>query len=267
MIRDTGRLNARPSRSRRGPVVGWTRTLSLWATLGFGFLSAIPVHAQVVQGTVVDEATEEPVVAVDVSVLANDDGVLRQATSDGNGRFILGARDPGEYRLRAERLGYETVTTEPLSLQRDSVVEVVIRLSSDAIALDPLEVVGRGESEINRATFEGLYQRRAAAPSVGGNRVWVRTDPEMDDGLTVGRFVQQNVPNLRCGPILLYRGTTVDSPPLLQELWNRPVHELEGIEVYRRFTSAPPDLRPVGPYPATCSAVVIWPKRMGDEPW
>jgi len=233
-------------------------------------LTTTSADAQLVRGTVIDDATDQPITVVDISLLGAADAVLRTTTSDGDGRFILGTSDEGEYRLRAERLGYETVTTEPLELQRDSVLEVVIRLSSDAIALAPLEVVGRGESEINRATFAGLYQRRAWAPSVGGNRVWVRTDPEMDDVLTVREFVRQNVPNLRCGPILLYRGTTVDpefSRPLLQELWSRPVHELEGVEVYRRFTSAPPDLRPVGPYPATCSAVVIWPKRMGDEPW
>jgi len=226
--------------------------------------------AQVVRGIVVDAHGDTPIMIVEVSILDDGGEVIRTTTSDRNGDFMIGTDQPGEYRLRAERLGYESVTTEPLEFRRDSIIEVVVRMAAEAIVLDPLEVIGRGESEINRATFEGLYQRRATAHSVGGNRVWVRTDPEMDDVLTVREFVRQNVPNLRCGPILLFRGTTVDpdfARPLLQELWTWPVHELEGIEVYRRFASAPPDLRPVGPYPATCSAVVIWPRRMGDEPW
>jgi len=249
------------SRSNYQPFV-WT---ALVALVVIGLAVPLQGHGQVVRGEVIDEATEEPIVAVDVAVLAEDDEVLRRVTSDGNGRFILGTQDPGEYRLRAERLGYETVITDPLQLQRDSVVEVVIRLSSDVIVLEPLEVVGRGESEINRATFEGLYQRRARSPSVGTTRIWVRSDRRMDDLLSVREFLRLYHPTLRC-PVFLIRGTNI--PGHFIEHWlSTPVYELEGLEVYRRYNEAPPALRPVDPPSGRCGAVVIWPRRMGDEPW
>ena len=47
-----------------------------------------------------------------------------------------------------------------------------------------------GESEINRATFEGLYQRRARAPSVGINRVWTKDDAKLDQSMTVQEFLE-----------------------------------------------------------------------------
>ena len=56
-------------------------------------------------------------------------------------------RASGEYPLQAQRLGFETVTTEALELHGNNIVDVVIRMSSEAMALDPLEVIGRGGSE------------------------------------------------------------------------------------------------------------------------
>jgi len=234
-------------------------------------------ESQLVRGTVVDDGTDHPVGVVDISLLGPADAVLRTTTSDRDGQFIIGVSNEGEYRLRAERLGYETVTTAPLDLQRDSILEVVIRLSSDAILLDPLEVVGRGTSEINRATFEGLYQRRARSASVGFDRVFVRGDPELDDAMTVGEFLRLHAGSpgrLRrpgsgsrgrgCWAGILFRGSPVPGPQYSVILELR-LYELEGIEIYRRPENAPPDLRPIGNTP--CGFAVVWPQRMGDEPW
>jgi len=223
--------------------------------------------AQLVRGEVIDETRGTPISAVDVSILDEHGAVLRTTTTGTDGRFLIGAREAGAYRLRAERLGYETVTTAALEFRADSVVEVVVRMSTEAIALDPLEVVGRGESEINRATFEGLYQRRARAPSVGSTRIWVRSDPEMADGLTVREFVGRNVPTLsrRCVTVLV-RGVTVNR--YFRAHWvDTPVSELEGLEVYRRGVEAPPAIREVGAASVRCAAIVIWPRQWGDEPW
>ena len=258
------------------------------AVLGvcLAILLAVPAESQLVRGQVIDEASGEPISIVDVSILDRDGNVLRTTTSDAEGSFMIGTRASGEYRLRAQRLGFETVTTEALELHRDSIVEVVIRMSAEAIALDPLEVVGRGESELNRATFEGLYQRRARAPSVGLNRIWVRSDPEMDQVLTVERFLEFHAPRLGrrgstpgddergsrpehgCDPMVLVRGIEIPHymSHVLEEFMERRVYELEGIEVYSRVTDAPPPLRPTDFWP-DCGLVVIWPRQVGDEPW
>jgi len=238
---------------------------ALVALVMIGLAVPLQGHAQIVRGEVIDVEYGSPVSLVDISILGKDDEVLRTTTTDAEGRFLVGTRQPGEYRLRAERLGYQAVTTEPFAFQADSVLEVVVRMSSEAIALDPLEVVGRGESEINRATFEGLYQRRARSPSVGSNRVWTRSDPEMDDLLTVREFIRRYTPTIKC-PDYLIRG--IDIPRDFREVWlNSPVYALEGIEVYRRSYDAPLGVRTVGARRGGCGIVVIWPQRMGDEPW
>jgi len=249
----------------------------------FAALLAVPAESQVVRGQVVDDQSGAAVSVVDVSILDANGNVLRTTTSDAEGAFMIGTRAPGEYQLQAQRLGFETVTTEALELHRDSIVDVVIRMSSEAIALDPLEVIGRGESEINRATFEGLYQRRARTPSVGRNRIWVRSDPEMDQAMTVERFLELHAPRLGrsgstpgndergirpehgCDPTVLVRGIAV---PLyfLQDFMDRRVYELEGIEVYGRLVDAPLALRPTGTW-RDCGIIVIWPRQWGDEPW
>jgi len=56
-------------------------------------------------------------------------------------------------------------------------------------------------------------------------------------------------------------------PPLYQirDLLELRVYELGGIEVYRRKTDAPQDLRPPGR--VDCGIVIIWPRQRGDEPW
>ena len=221
--------------------------------------------AQVVRGIVVDAHGDTPIMIVNVSILDDGGEVIRTTTSDRNGDFMIGTEQPGEYRLRAERLGYESVTTEPLEFRQDSIIEVVVRMAAQAIALDPLEVIGRGESEVNRATFEGLYQRRARSPAFGTTRIWVRTDPEMDDGLTVRNFLRFNHSTLRCASFLV-RG--VRAPPGSLGRWlDTPVDELEGLEVYRRAHEAPPALRPIGAASGRCGTVVIWPRQWGDEPW
>ena len=244
-------------------------------------LLAVPAESQVVRGQVVDDQSGAAISVVDVSILDADGNVLRTTTSDAEGAFMIGTRAPGEYQLQAQRLGFETVTTEALELHRDSIVEVVIRMSSEAIALDPLEVIGRGESDLNRATFEGLYQRRARAPSVGINRVWTKDDAKLDQSMTVQQFLELYAGGIGrtgpapargeratlrhgCRPVYMVRAT---QPPLYQirDLLELRVYELEGIEVYRRKTDAPQDLRPPGR--VDCGLVIIWPRQRGDEPW
>ena len=278
MLQNTSRSRLAPLHLSRVP---HPRAVALGVC--FAALLAVPAESQVVRGQVVDDQSGAAVSVVDVSILDANGNVLRTTTSDAEGAFMIGTRAPGEYQLQAQRLGFETVTTEALELHRDSIVDVVIRMSSEAIALDPLEVIGRGESEINRATFEGLYQRRARAPSVGLNRVWVRSDPEMDQGMTVERFLHlyasrlgrsgstpdDNERGIRpehgCNPTVLVRGIEL-SPRVVEHFLDSHLLELEGIEVYARITDAPLELRPTDHW-RDCGIVVIWPRQRGNEPW
>jgi len=260
----------------------WAATVRCTLAVLLLLSTPIGVAGQVVRGLVLDDASEQRLPTVDVSLLSEEGEVLRTTTSDPEGRFMLGTEDPGIYRLEAQRLGYESVTTPLLEMPADTVLDLVIRMAADAIPLDPLEVVGRGVSEVNRATFEGLYQRRARAGNL--DMIFVQGDEELDQAMSVRRFIQLHGRGLGapgpvaqpgeaptrqhgCVPPLLIRGTLV--PPWRRAaIYDMRLDELEGIEMYRRASEMPLDLRPHGAAGGgRCGAVVIWPRRMGDEPW
>ncbi|HEX6135048.1 MAG TPA: carboxypeptidase regulatory-like domain-containing protein [Longimicrobiales bacterium] len=75
-----------------------------------------PLRAQVVVGRLVDASANRPIAAAFVQLL-DSAGVRRAgALTDSTGRFVLRADADGTYRLRAERLGYEPVTSPALRL-------------------------------------------------------------------------------------------------------------------------------------------------------
>ncbi|MCA1790254.1 MAG: carboxypeptidase-like regulatory domain-containing protein, partial [Thioalkalivibrio sp.] len=73
---------------------------------------------QVVQGQVLDEATNAPVAAATVELLSSGGDRLRTVSTDEDGRFTIPAPRSGSYRLRAGRVGFHTVTTPLFDLVR-----------------------------------------------------------------------------------------------------------------------------------------------------
>lgn len=75
-----------------------------------------PLQAQIVTGQLVDVNANRPVAAAFIQLL-DSAGVRRAgAITDSLGRFALKAKEAGAYRLRAQRLGYESVTSPVLRL-------------------------------------------------------------------------------------------------------------------------------------------------------
>ena len=116
-------------------------TLRLAAALLLGtvLLSAPSMaRAQVVTGQLVDVSAGRPVVAAFVQLIdltgANQSGAL----TDSAGRFTLRAPSPGEYRLVAERLGYQPVTSDPLTLGAAS-LHYVFELNPRALVLPSVD--------------------------------------------------------------------------------------------------------------------------------
>ncbi len=140
-----------------------------------------------------DRETLAPVEGALVQLLdstgADVDGRLTNAA----GRFLVEAPRPGTYRVRAERIGFETVTSPPLHLAPGGITDVRLETGTLAIALEGLTVEGRqrcvvrpGEGELLSGIWEearkaleaqewteekGLYRYRILT--------WVRElDPE-----------------------------------------------------------------------------------------
>jgi hypothetical protein len=99
--------------------------------------------AQVIQGAVIEADSGEPVNGAFVIAIDSEGERVAGVLADRSGAFRLRLREPGTFRIRAERIGYETATSEPFSIARGETREVAMRLDSRAIALQGITVEGR----------------------------------------------------------------------------------------------------------------------------
>jgi hypothetical protein len=110
-----------------------------------GLMAAVAttLGAQVVHGEVREAGTGEPVNGAFVIAIDAEGERVAGVLADRSGAFRLRLREPGTFRLRAERIGYETATSEPFPIARGETREMAMRLASRAIALEGITVEGR----------------------------------------------------------------------------------------------------------------------------
>ncbi len=116
------------------------------------FLLLVPnVGAQQVTGRVTNQATGEPLAAVQVFIAGSGIGALSQQ----NGRYLLLNVPAGTHTLTAERIGYRSVSQQVAVAAAATVVQD-FALSEEALGLDEIVVTGT----------PGGTQRRAIGNSV-----------------------------------------------------------------------------------------------------
>ncbi len=106
-----------------------------------------PLAAQAVRGTVSDPATGEPLWGAVVVLLEGAEGEARAAgvIADQGGRYLIRAPGPGTYRLRAERIGFRSITTPPFALGAEESLHRDLRAPVQAVALEEIRVVGESQ--------------------------------------------------------------------------------------------------------------------------
>lgn len=83
-------------------------------------LSLVPlerVDGQTVQGRVFDAANDQRIANALLRLVDRSGQVRAALAADTTGSYALGVPEPGTYRLRAERLGYEPFESEPFEVQ------------------------------------------------------------------------------------------------------------------------------------------------------
>lgn len=117
-----------------------------------------------VRGQVVDVRTDAAIATVLVELLEerDDDAVVSSVVTDHTGRFRLQAPTSGTYRLRAERIGYHTITTSPFDLTADDdPLQVEVLLGVEAVVLAPLVILSERPARIHLGLHSrGFYERR-----------------------------------------------------------------------------------------------------------
>jgi len=241
------------------------RSLLLACTL-LAATAASDLTAQGVTGRLVDDATGGPIASATVTLLVADGGALRGVVTDEDGAFHF-EPGTGRFRLRAERIGYRTAESPTLDLWRGDVIEVELRMSTEAVLLAPLTVTATSRGRIRNRNLDGFYDRR----NRGRGRFFTPEDVERIRPMYVANLLQitpgveleyhsarpqiwmrqgirRCMPTLYIDghPIRLYPGFSIDDWVIGSSV--------RALEVYRSAHEVPIDL----PSFSGCGAVVVW---------
>jgi len=119
-------------------------TRRLFFTLAAGLLllqvSASPLFAQVITGTVSDARSGVPVGSGFVVLLDRLENEVERVLWSPNGSYRLRAPAPGVYLLRTERIGYRAFVSDPVTVSATGVVNIDLAIISLPIQLATIEV-------------------------------------------------------------------------------------------------------------------------------
>jgi hypothetical protein len=244
-------------------------------------LVATPLAAQVVRGKVLDAATGEPVPQAEVTAASLEGRGAGRARSAADGTFALELRAAGTFRLRAERAGYRPSVTDSVSVDPRETVEVELRLSATAVAMEPLRVTARVAPPHRQSLqLAGFYDRERW----GMGKYLRREDFERMSNLSLVQVINR-LPGtfvLGTGPmqvIVFDRATITGTLSRMQQgrrmdecvpkLYLDGVHmnyvsglngvatpqQLEAVEIYRSAAELPPQY---GGPDAACGVILLW---------
>ncbi len=90
-----------------------------------------------IRGTVVDEATGEPIIGANVVL----EGTSRGAATDLDGFFVILAIPPGKYSVKASAVGFSGVTISDVEINTDRTTELEFKLAGSSVQLEEVVLV------------------------------------------------------------------------------------------------------------------------------
>ncbi|HEU5209233.1 MAG TPA: carboxypeptidase regulatory-like domain-containing protein [Longimicrobiales bacterium] len=132
-------------------------------------ISASDATAQRVQGRVTDQDTGLPVAGAFVTLLEPAGRAITAILTDAAGAYHLTAPAAGSFRVRVERLGHASTTTEPLQVGIEAVVTRDIVVPVDPVKLAELSASTSGRCDLSRelgAQTQALWEEVRKALSV-----------------------------------------------------------------------------------------------------
>jgi hypothetical protein len=186
--------------------------------LGLGMPSTLRGQVRQVVGVTIDRDTGAPLPGIYVALVAEEGGEpLAAALSNQDGRFMVWGDVGATYRLRAERVGLASVTTDPFRLSAEAAIHR-IALAEQAVDLEGLTVqttvrlceIDRQEALTVQRWWDEIRKALQATALVQANdleqlrferfqREWTRDLRELRaeryfaaDGSTAGPFLSQN---------------------------------------------------------------------------
>jgi hypothetical protein len=232
--------------------------------------SATPSAAQMVHGRVLERGTDKPIPSA-ILELRDGGNVRAQARTLDDGTFVIPVPGAGTYRLAATRVGFESLLSGDLVIQRLDSLDLVFRMVSTAVALDPVSV---STPRYRSARLAGFYERSAKRRQ---GHFLTRDVIEQARSSRTSDLLRR-IPGLSfratrrggfavrarggCEPQVYIDGMDVSMFGNVTSVDDlvRP-DDLEGVEVYGS-SSVPVEFIRNNPTTAQCGAVMFW-TRMG----
>lgn len=239
------------------------------------FAAPLAVTAQFVDGRVILATTEQPLAAVHIELRTANDIRVASALTDSAGRFRVQASRTGALTLTASLIGYQSAETV-LDVTAGERVDVVIRMSEQAITLDPIQVEAR--SMVSMGALAGYYDRVERYQRMGLGRIVTRDQIEARNAIDVTDLLRM-VPRVRistgrgrgdvyfnsgmggCVPKVYLDGVLANrnSPASVNDMVSPG--ELEGVEVYQGLAQMSGEFYDV----AGCGVILLWTRRMDGD--
>jgi hypothetical protein len=239
----------------------------------------VPVAAEAgITGQVLEAASGQPIVGARVALLDGRGLVVRSAESDAAGNFHLRVSRPGAHRLRADRVGYRRSTSPPVTVVPDDTMRVEMRMSAEALVLEPLTVVASSRSlmrDRQLAEFEWRRDHAGWGNFLGPQEIRRINPFSASDVLQRVPHVQVHgggltrvvtLTNRRLGSCLPtvyvdghYRRVDGDFP--LDNMVQGT--SIAAVEVYQNPWTAPAQYGPIGNL--ECGVIVLWTHPAGDR--
>jgi len=161
------------------------RTLPWIPALLAVLCTANTLSAQVISGRLLDADSGEPISNATVLGLDESDDILGAVLTDRDGAFRIADLPSGRVILRAQRIGYQTSSSEAIEVAPGQTLSVEFRLSTSAVVLAPLTVTAAGRPwwETERPPLVwGYHERMERYGTTGFGRYITPGDLELLKG-------------------------------------------------------------------------------------
>ena len=229
---------------------------------------------QTITGKVVEDSTHVPIAGATVTLLDTTGLALKGAQTDSVGAFDMPLDSAGQFRLRVEQPGYRTVTSDTVSVDKNEVVTVELRMARQAVPLTPLVVTARVDRRITafyeraRKSGWGHFLTREQIERRGAHKPTelIRLMPgvRIETIAPCRTCLSENVIYLRgagpggsneCTPAVFVDGLEVRQDALSPLDATLMVEDLEGVEVYTEPGTAPSEFIAAS---TNCGVVAFW---------
>jgi len=253
------------------PRFPWLRSTAAAVALA---LLPVSLLGQTIRGIVLEGGTSEPIAGALIELLRADSTLHGSTQSDRRGWFRLDVGDEGTYLLRPSHLSYAATGTDSVSVGKEEVVTVVLRMGRTAIPLEPLLVAARSHDRLS-----GFYDR---AERGRWGRFIRREYIERRSGSRPSQLIRM-APGIRIVPTdnglsnsITMRGAFgwcaadifLDGLPLSQDIGMSiddftAADLLEGIEIYDAHTIPPPEFAVTT---NDCGVIAFWSRNSAFKP-